>query len=162
MALVKRHHVVAAVAFSMMVASTFATAPVQADEYAPQTPVGRMMQGLNPANWKMPQFKMPTIKSIMPGQEDKDRIIQRKNGLVDEVKGTAMRSWAKTKETLNPMRLIPSSFMGGSNDGQQPVKQTGGFFSNLLGGGSSNLAEPSAVQPASGVNDFLNMSKPTP
>ena len=162
MALIMRRHFVVAVAFLLILVSTFTSTPACAEEYAPQTPVGRMMQGLNPANWKMPEFKMPTIQNLMPGQDDKDRIIERKNGLVDEVKGTAMRSWTKTKETLNPMRFLSGGLMGGTSDGQQPVQQTGGFFSNLLSGGSQAVAEPSAVQPASGVNDFLNMTKPSP
>ncbi|QDT08685.1 hypothetical protein [Planctomycetes bacterium K23_9] len=146
------------VALSLVLAA-IATAPAaNADEYQPQTPVGRMMQGLNPANWKM-----PGLTTFMPAKEDKDRIIKRKDGLVSDVKETATRSWTKTKETLNPMRLLPTSLFGStatpaSTTADAPAGtpiQKAGFFSSLMGN-----SEKEVQQTSSSVDDFLRQNKP--
>ncbi|NND96928.1 MAG: hypothetical protein HKN47_06320 [Pirellulaceae bacterium] len=126
-----------------------------ADEYQAQTPVGRMMQGLNPQNWKMPSFR-----SLLPGQSEKDRIVTKKDSLVTEVKNTAQRSWTRTKTTLNPMKLIPVGFRTPSADSAPaPTTESSGpgFFGSLFGGKSEPAAE---VQPETTVNDFLRQTKP--
>jgi hypothetical protein len=141
------------VALSLFVAVIAAAPTLSGDEYQPQTPVGRMMKGLNPANWKM-----PTLKTFMPGQDDKDRIIKRKDGLVTDVKQTASRSWAKTKETFNPMRLIPGGLFAGDSQAapksSEPV-QKAGFFSSLMGNAQTDVEQTSGS-----VNDFLNQNRP--
>ena len=123
---------------------------VCADEYQAQTPVGKFMQGINPQNWKM-----PTLQNILPGQIERDQIKKQKDGLVQEVANSAKRSWQKTKDTLNPMKMLQNKMFGG-NTGTQPAaqKQGGGFFSSLLGGGEAD------AKTASGVNDFLRQTKP--
>ncbi|MGB7345399.1 MAG: hypothetical protein WBD20_14380 [Pirellulaceae bacterium] len=149
-----KNRMAAAVLSLAFVAALVATPMATADEYQPVTPVGRMMQGLNPANWKM-----PTMKTFLPGQADKDRIIKRKDGLVTDVKDTASRSWTKTKETLNPMRLIPTSLFTPMEQQAAPASepvQKAGFFSSMFGGG-----QQAEVQQTSGnVNDFLRQNKP--
>lgn len=118
----------------------------------PGNPVTRMLSGLNPANWTMPKMSLPSMDRFLPTKQEKDRVITKKNGFVDEVSNTAKSSWRRTKETLNPMRLIPAGFR---QDGQtapapQPKKQ-GGFFSSLF----SPFPEPEEDDITSSVNDFL-------
>ena len=141
------------VALSLVMAMIAAAPNATADEYQPQTPVGRMMKGLNPANWKM-----PTMKTFLPAKEDKDRIIKRKDGLMTDVKQTAARSWTKTKETLNPMRLIPTGLFAGSGASteraSEPV-QKAGFFNSLMGNNQADVQQTSTT-----VNDFLRQNKP--
>ena len=81
---------------------------------AATSPISRVAQGLNPANWKMPQFNVPDFRSLLPGQQDKDRIIKKKDNLIDDVSKTASNSWQKTKTALNPMKLAPSNLFSGS------------------------------------------------
>ena len=102
-------------------------------------PIGQVLNGLNPANWKMPQMKMPKMKlpqlpkmgQLLPTKQEKKRVIEKKNGFVDEVSQTAKNSWKRTKETLNPMRLIPAGFKQNRTTEPAPKKE-GGFFSNLF------------------------------
>ena len=138
------------------------------DGYEPQTPVGKMAQSLNPQNWQMPKFKMPKfkmpemktpmLKRILPGADEKDRIVKRKNSLVSEVKQTAHRSWTKTKEMLNPMRLIPASFLAPADESVKPAEKSSamnGFFGNVL-----NRPEPAKKNDDATVTDFLRQTKP--
>lgn len=121
---------------------------VRSDEFQAQSTVGRFMEGLKPQNWKM-----PSLQSILPGQNERDQIKKRKDGLVQEVTESAKRSWQKTKDTLNPKRLIPTNLFGA---GSQPNGQSqgGGFLSSLLGGGNS------AQERAASASDFLRQDKP--
>jgi len=95
-------------------------------------PFGQMMQGLNPANWRMPEFKLPKMSNFLPTPKEKKRVIEKKDGFVDEVSKTAKNSWRRTKETLNPMRLMPAGFKQNRQTQPAPKKQ-GGFFSGLFG-----------------------------
>ncbi|MCD0463739.1 hypothetical protein [Roseiconus lacunae] len=110
----------------------FAPSPSFAQESAPElppaNPVSQVMTNLNPMNWKMPSFG-----SILPTKDEKDRVITKKNNLVTEVSTTAKQSWQRTKETLNPMRLIPAGFRQNSTTTQPAQTQKSeGFFSKLL------------------------------
>ncbi len=118
-----------------------------------QTPIGRVVCGLNPMNWKMP--KMPTFQQVMPSTDEKTRIKKKKNSLVTEVSETANRSWNKTKQVLNPKRLLPSNLFAPKPETPQPpeVKQVG-FFESLL---NPSLKKP---QQNDSVNDFLKQDKP--
>ena len=111
-------------------------------------PFGQMMSGLNPANWKMPQLKMPSMSGILPTKNEKDRVIKKKNGLVEEVSNTAKQSWQRTKNTLNPMRLIPTGFKQNQQTTPAPKKE-GGFFSNLFS------PKPAAKESNQSVTDWL-------
>lgn len=112
-------------------------------------PLTKMFSGLNPANWKMPKLKMPTMDTFMPTKSEKDRVITKKDGLVQEVSNTAKQSWQRTKETLNPMKLIPVGFRQNEQTTPAPKKE-GGFFSSLF---APKPTEP--VSAASSVTDFL-------
>ena len=144
-----------------------------AQDYEPQTPIGKMFQSMNPQNWKMPEMKMPKMRmpkmrmpsfgNIMPGKAEKDRIVKRKDSLVTEVKQTAHRSWTKTKQTLNPKRLIPAAFLADDNDRQSPVRQSSGgtldgFFGNIMSPPEPFGDEESKSN--STVTDFLRQNKP--
>ncbi|SMP53492.1 hypothetical protein SAMN06265222_104121 [Neorhodopirellula lusitana] len=115
---------------------------------------GAVFQKLNPANWKAPSFQMP---SFLVPQEDKTRIVERKDGLVADIKGTASRSWTRTRETLNPARLNPMNLFAGTGDtaGTATGESKPGFFSSLL--------SPPATEPAervASVNEFLGQERP--
>jgi hypothetical protein len=103
----------------------------ETDAPLPGNPLTRMMTGLNPANWNMPKLKMPTMATFLPSKQEKERVITKKDSLVDEVSNTAKQSWKRTKDTLNPMRLLPAGFKQTSPTKTAPKKQ-GGFFSSLF------------------------------
>ena len=118
-------------------------------------PFGQMMNGLNPANWKLPQMKMPKMQmpkfgQMLPNKQEKQRVIQKKNNLVDEVSQTAKNSWKRTRETLNPMKYLPAGFK--QNRTPKPKTKQGGFFQGLFG-----PREP-APKPAS-PSEFLSQEK---
>ena len=137
---------------------TIATSQASADSPVEPTPLSRMAQGLNPANWKMPKFNVPSFKSILPGQDDKQRIVKKKDNLVDDVSKTASNSWQKTKQALNPMNLAPSNLFGGGKPAaEQAEPQQPGFFSSLFMPASARTPSKPAT-----ANDFLKLSKPTP
>ncbi|WP_147868756.1 hypothetical protein [Stieleria maiorica] len=118
----------------------------------PGNPLTRMVSGLNPMNWQMPKLKMPTMSSFLPTKQEKDRVITKKDSLVDEVSTTAKKSWQRTKDTLNPMRLIPAGFRQNSQTTPAPqAKQQGGFFSNLFAPFPKSADEDTSHS----VNDFL-------
>jgi hypothetical protein len=107
-----------------------------------------MMDGLNPANWRMPPFKMPTMGSLLPTREEKDRVITKKDSLVTEVSDTAKKSWTRTKNALNPMKLIPAGFR--QNSQTKPAEKKPGFFSSLLAPFPKKKTEPAPT-----VTDWL-------
>lgn len=132
----------------------FASRQCRADEAIPTTPFGRMVHGLNPANWKM-----PTFSGLLPQQEEKARLTKKKDSLVDEVGQTASNSWNRTKTALNPQRLNPVRFFTASAAtpatprAQEPKP---GFFSSLF--------SPSAPseKTSTTTSDFLSQPRPTP
>ncbi|MCC9603603.1 hypothetical protein LOC67_23890 [Stieleria sp. JC731] len=93
----------------------------------PASPVSQLVSNLNPLNWKM-----PSMGSILPSKAEKDRVITKKNSLVTEVSTTAKKSWQRTKETLNPMRLIPAGFRTPSTETKPAEPKSEGFFSKLF------------------------------
>ena len=112
----------------------------------PGNPLTRMMSGLNPANWNLPKMKMPSIDKFLPTKQEKERVITKKDSLVTEVSQTAKQSWQRTKDTLNPMKLIPAGFKQISTT-TPTLPSEGGFFSRLFSGG-----QPKQKQT---VNDWL-------
>lgn len=118
----------------------------------PGNPMTRMLSGMNPANWTMPKLKMPTMSTFLPTKQEKDRVITKKNGLVAEVSDTAKKSWQRTKDTLNPMRLIPAGFKQNAQTAPAtPEAQQGGFFSSLFA--PFPKSDDADTKPS--VNDFL-------
>lgn len=108
---------------------------------------------LNPANWKMPSFKMPSFGNLMPGSDEKARITKKKDGLFQEVGQSASNSWKKTKEVFNPQKLNPTKFFTASS--RTPAEKKPGFFSSLF--------TPQPAEKDSGtVTDFLRQDRPNP
>lgn len=122
----------------------------------------KMAQTLNPANWKMPSmpkapaFRMP---SFLVPNEDQDRIVERKNGLMTDVKTTASKSWQRTKETFNPARLNPMNMFAGTGTETKSTSQSDspGFFSSMFG---APQAAPGPEERVANVNDFLDLERP--
>jgi hypothetical protein len=115
-----------------------------------------MVHNMNPANWTMPQWKMPNFRSILPGQEEKTRVVKKKDGLLSETKAVATNSWNKTKEVMDPQKLNParlfrpasSTTPSKSSEPEQP-----GFFSRLF------TPAPEESKPKS-PNEFLKGDRP--
>ncbi len=149
---------IAAGVIAILLASNLSDAHAQSTASGSTTPtMGQFFSNLNPMNWQMPQMKMPDFRSMLPGQEEKTRIIQKKDGLMNDVKTTASNSWQKTKEVLdpkklNPMNLFPASPTPTTTSGtQQP-----GFFSSLFAPGKPVQQEPQEIAT---VGDFLAQPK---
>ena len=139
--------VAASLALSIAISSS-STGIVSAQEGA--APMGP----LNPANWKMPSFKMPSFQGLMPGNDEKARIKKKKDGLFQEVTKTATNSWTKTKEVFNPAKLNPTNFFTASS--RTPAKEKSpGFFSSLF----SPAPQP---RQTGSVTDFLSQDRPNP
>lgn len=122
----------------------------------------KMAQTLNPANWKMPSMpKAPGFR--MPGflvpNADQERIVERKNGLMTDVKTTASKSWQRTKEAFNPARLNPMNMFAGAGTGPTPPAQSDspGFFSSMFGAPKAATGPEERV---ANVNDFLGQQRP--
>lgn len=121
-------------------------------------PVGSMFQKMNPMNWKMPAMKAPSFRlpNFMVQQNDQERIVERKNTLVTDVKSTASRSWQRTKETLNPARLNPMNLFAGPSTNAPPPRNDSspGFFKSMF------TSPPEPEERVANVNDFLNQQRP--
>lgn len=153
-------------AAALVIAMAAQSAPAQEATFGDQTPrfefsktpVGKAVSTLNPMNWKMPKFKRPAMQQVLPTQVEKQRIKERKNSLVSEVSQTASRSWKKTKQVLNPKRLLPTNLFAAGPEQPQPPQQQEveqvGFFEQLL--------RPMTPEPDQGttVNDFLKQDRP--
>ncbi|TWU21023.1 hypothetical protein Pla52o_40550 [Novipirellula galeiformis] len=118
---------------------------------SPTPTMGEFFSGLNPMNWKMPNFK-----SVLPGQDETARIKEKKDGLVSDVSATASRSWQRTKEVLDPRRLSPSNWLPAQSE--SPQSESPGFFSSLFGGKAEAEADSERVAT---VGDFLAQPKIT-
>ncbi|MCG8650909.1 MAG: hypothetical protein MI861_13810 [Pirellulales bacterium] len=127
-----------------------------ADKPVRSSPVGRMVDTLNPANWKMPSMKMPKFSSILPARDEKARIKKKKDSLMDEVTQTASNSWRKTKETLNPKKLNPVRFFSAS--AKTPSTKTRDKKPGFLGSLFQPKPQPAAQDQT--VTDFLGLAKP--
>ncbi len=126
-----------------------------ADHPVKPSPVGQMVETLNPVNWRMPKWQMPKFSGILPAKEEKVRIKKKKDSLFDEVKQTASKSWQRTKEVFNPQKLNPTRFLPASAKmpSSKPPKDEPGFFGSLF-------APPPAPQNPRTVTDFLGQEKP--
>lgn len=134
-----------------------ATAQTQAEP----SPIGQMASGLNPANWQMPEWKMPNFRKLLPEKEEKARIVKKKDGLFDEVTKSTSNSWRKTKEALNPKKLNPIRFFPASARTPVPSRQEvskpkPGFFRSLFS------PAPTPENDNDTVTDFLRQSRPSP
>jgi len=130
-----------------------------ADTVVEPSPIGQLVNGLNPMNWRMPQWKMPNFKQLLPGTDEQTRIKKKKDGLFDEVSKTASNSWNKTKQVLNPQKLNPINYFPASArtpSPRKPVQTEPGFFRSLF----TPRAAPEKDN--STVTDFLRQSRPSP
>ena len=117
-----------------------------------------MAGALNPMNWRMPQWKMPNFRAMLPGQDEKARIKKKKDSLLDEVTKTASNSWSRTKAALNPQKLNPVNFFPASARTPAPSRQPEskpGFFRSLF-------APPPPDNDPATVTDFLRQPRPNP
>ena len=150
-------HIAIGAALTLFLLTGFSTAPAQ--EPAEATSTGSMASGLNPMNWRMPQWKMPNFRELLPAQEEKAAIKKKKDGLFDEVTQTASRSWNRTKKALNPQKLNPVNFFPASarmpsSNRQEEAKP--GFFRSLF------TPSEAPADSSSTVSDFLSQSRPQP
>ena len=137
---------------ALLLAWTLNQTPASADTVIGPSPMTRLVNGLNPANWKMPDFR-----SILPGQEEKTRIKKKKDGLMSEVTTTASNTWTKTKEVFDPQKLNPARMFPASarTPSKREESTKPGFFRSLF------TPDP-PEKDVSTVTDFLRQSRPTP
>lgn len=154
----KTHHsgratrIAFAALFAVITAMTVTSGNTMAQDAQPTTPFGQMASKLNPANWKMPNFR-----GLLPGQDETTRIKTRKDGLVTEVKQSASNSWKKTKEVFNPQKLNPANYFSTASAriDEEPVGETKpGFFSSLF------MPKEPVQEKTSTVQDFLKQERP--
>lgn len=150
-------------AFQMLTAAVLVAVMVgpaakesSADELIKPSPAQRLARGLNPTNWQMPKWKLPDIRNIMPGNEEKARIRKKGDGFLDEVGKTASNSWNKTKaafrpDNFSPMRMFPAS-------ARTPAKQTAepkrGFWKSLF------APFPEEPEQTGTINQWLDQKRP--
>jgi hypothetical protein len=150
-----KRRALAAVVVGCLVFASQASAQ-EIDEGTSKAPsLGQMASGLNPMNWEMPSFKMPSFRNMLPGAKEKDAIIEKKDGLVTEVGKSMSSSWQRTKSALNPMKLMPVSNKSNVKDSKEP-----GFFSRLFSPPESAASSNNAS--TGSVNDFLKGERPQP
>lgn len=140
-------------------AATIQPNTASAQNAAPN-PISNAASKLNPMNWKMPTFPKTRLRlpNFLVPKTDQERIVQRKNGLMDDMKATTAASWKRTKEVLNPARLNPMNLLAGPSKSPSEPKSPG-FFSSLFGAPAS----PQASQPeerVATVNQFLSQQRP--
>lgn len=148
---------IGAAALTLFLFADLTTASAQTE--VEPSPIGQMASGLNPMNWRMPQWKMPNFRQLLPGNDEKARIVKKKDGLFDEVGKTASNSWNKTKNALNPQNLNPVKFLPASARTPAPSPQQEskpGFFRSLF------APAPPAKDDSATVTDFLSQSRPSP
>ncbi len=128
---------------------------VGADELIQPSPMSRMVETLNPVNWRMPQWKMPNFKRLMPAKDETVRIRKKKDSLFDEVAKTTSSSWKRTKQVFNPQKMNPARFFQASakTKSRAPKRNKPGFFGSMFG--SSPKPQSSGT-----VSDFLAQPKP--
>ena len=144
------------VAFAIATILTVDLSTASADTTVEPSPLGKVASGLNPANWKMPEWKMPSFNGLLPSQDEKARITKKKDGLFSEVGRTASNSWSKTKEAFNPQKLNPVNFFQASaRTNVTPAERKPGFFSSLFSPGQEEKSDTT-------VGDFLSQSRPKP
>ena len=136
----------AAVALALAVSQN-----AMADEVVKESPMATFARNLNPANWKMPNFR-----TLLPGQDEKARITKKKDGLVSEVSQTASNSWNKTKQMFSPERMNPARMFTASarTPSTKEKSDKPGFFRSLFA--------PPEPEPSSTVTEFLRQSRPSP
>lgn len=127
--------------------------PVAAQQQQPSA-FSKVVQKANPANWKIPSFRLPNF--LVP-HDEQDRIVTRKNGLFQDVKDTTSRSWQRTKQTFNPARLNPMNLFAGPSGGTTTPNDADkpGFFSSLL-----SAPAPEPAERVASVNEFLGQQRP--
>ncbi len=135
-------------------------AKVNADEGEASSGLGRVANTMNPLNWKMPKFKMPNFKRLLPSKTEQTEIKEKKDGLFDEVGKTASNSWTKTKNALNPKNMNPAKFFTTSSrkSATREVKKDKepGFWRSLLN------PWPEEQPQESTVSDFLRQPRISP
>ncbi|WDQ16028.1 hypothetical protein [Rhodopirellula sp. P2] len=146
----------------LFVGSQFLVATSASAQDAEPGAFSKMAQTLNPANWKMPSMpKAPSFRmpSFLVPDDDQNRIVERKDGLMTDVKNTASASWQRTKETFNPARLNPMNMFAGAGTQSTATEKSDspGFFSSMFG---APKAETGPEERVANVNDFLGQQRP--
>jgi hypothetical protein len=123
-----------------------------AEETVQPTTIGQFFNSLNPANWKLPNFR-----SLLPQTEEKARIKKKRESLVDEVGKTASSSWTRTRDALNPANFFTASAKSPapSPAPSAPSRNKPGFLQSLF-------APPVPPDENETVSGFLKQSRPSP
>lgn len=114
--------------------------------------MGDFLRGLNPANWKMPSFG-----ALLPGEDEQDRIVEKKDSLFTEVRKSASNSWQRTKNAFAPitkLNPVPAMMASDRKPVESPKAKKPGFFKSLFSLPKANDG------PATTTTDFLRQDRP--
>lgn len=143
----------ALLAWVLLLGFTLAWAEPTVAQTTQPSAASAVAEKINPMNWRMPSFRLP---NFLVRDEEQERIVKRKNGLVTDIKDTASRSWQRTKETFNPARLNPMNLFAGPTPTQPgDGEKKPGFFSSLL-----SPAAPQPEERVATVNEWLGQERP--
>lgn len=158
-----RYVAIAIASLSLVVFTNLSVVKAETPEEA--SAFSKATAAMNPMNWKMPEvkmpkWKMPNFRSILPTKKEQEQINEKKDGLFDQVGKTASNSWSKTKTALSPSNLNPARFFTTSSKSAVetvPAKdKEPGFWSRLL----SPWPEEEPQQTT--VTDFLRQPRVGP
>ena len=139
-----------ALAFALVLFAGLSTA--SADERIKPSMMQRVTHGLNPMNWRLPDWKMPKFSRMLPAEKEKTPVNRKQpNRLIEGFTETASKGWDKTKQgagKLNPMNYLPAS-----TKKPKPASNKPGFFRSMF----QSEPEPRSSET---VTDFLRQERP--
>lgn len=153
---------ITAVAMSLTLALCASHSTASADELIKPSPMAKVAERLNPLNWRLPKWKMPTFtppnfKRLLPMGEKQPTINKKKqDGLFSGVAKTASSGWNRTKQAFDARKLNPINYFPASAKTAQErqAKSKPGFFGSLWKGKETEQAESPTV------TEFLRQSRP--
>ena len=127
------------------------SANASADQTIAAGPLRRAVDTINPLNWSMPDWKLPSMKGMFRSDNPMPTNRGRNQGLMAGIKRNTRKGWEATKKTLHPQNFNPLNWLGSEDHApkkRSAVDQT--IWPNLYTDDSKR--EPS-------VSDFLSQER---
>ena len=128
---------------------------VMAEETVKPSAMQKFTSGINPMNWRMPEFR-----SASHYQDGKVHADRKQDSFFDEFTASASRGWTKTKVFFNPSRFSPSKMFSSSDRSSSKYSSANRSKQDEPGFWSSWFSPKPEPKPIDNVNDFLRQSKP--